>query len=191
MAENAEKLQIRIEADTSPFANAIDGLGRLSESFGRQLVGAMKDATVSGRSLDDMLRRIGLNLAGTALSQGMQPLSNLASGLFAGIGKALPFAKGGVPGGVTPFANGGVVAAPTYFPMGKATGLMGEAGAEAILPLRRSADGRLGVAASGGGGGGVNVVFNVTTQDASSFRKSEAQITGMLARAVSHGSRTL
>jgi hypothetical protein len=36
----------------------------------------------------------------------------------------------------------------------------------------------------------VNVVFNVTTQDAQSFRRSEAQVTGMLARAVSRGSRT-
>jgi phage-related minor tail protein len=92
---------------------------------------------------------------------------------------------------VVPFASGGVVSAPTYFPMqGGRMGLMGEAGAEAILPLQRGADGRLGVA-TGNGGGGVNVVFNVTAQDASSFRKSEAQITGMLARAVSRGSRTL
>jgi phage-related minor tail protein len=69
---------------------------------------------------------------------------------------------------------------------------MGEAGAEAILPLRRGADGRLGVAAGGGGGGAaVNVVFNVTATDAASFRKSEAQVTGMLARAVARGARSL
>ena len=46
-----------------------------------------------------------------------------------------------------------------------------------------------GVAASGGGAP-VNVVFNVSAQDAGSFRKSEAQITGMLARAASRGART-
>ena len=95
-----------------------------------------------------------------------------------------------MPGHVVPFAAGGVVSTPSYFPMGRYVGLMGEAGAEAILPLQRGADGRLGVAASGGGGS-VNVVFNVTTQDAASFRKSEAQVTGMLARAVSRGARTL
>ena len=67
---------------------------------------------------------------------------------------------------------------------------MGEAGAAAILPLRRFADGRLGVAASGGSGP-VNVVFNVSTPDVSGFRKSEAQVTGMLARAVSRGARSL
>ncbi|TWG65264.1 hypothetical protein L611_001100000510 [Aminobacter sp. J15] len=110
MAER-ERLEISIEADTQPFADAIGNLEKLSQSFGRQLTGALKDAVVSGKSLDDMLRKIGMNLAGMALSQGLQPLSNLASGLFStmfgGIGKALPFAKGGV----VPFASGGVVSA--------------------------------------------------------------------------------
>jgi len=131
-------------------------------------------------------RRIGLNLAGMALEQGLKPLQSLAGSLFSSLlGGLLPFAKGGV----VPFASGGVVSAPTYFPVAGGVGLMGEAGAEAILPLRRGADGSLGVAA--GGGASVNVVFNVTAQDAASFRKSEAQITGMLARAVSRGNRTL
>lgn len=198
MTGETESIKVAIEADTRPFADAISDLGRLAEGFGRQLAGALRDAAVGGRALDDILRKLGLNLAGMALSQGLKPLSNLASGLFAnlfsglvgGIGGILPFAKGGVAGGVTPFASGGVVAAPTYFPMSKSVGLMGEAGAEAILPLRRGADGRLGVAAPGGGAP-VNVVFNVTAQDAASFRKSEAQITGMLARAVSRGARTM
>lgn len=191
MTDDASRVEVRIEADTRPFADAMANLTRLSDGFGRQLTGALKDAVVGGKSLDDILRKVGLNLAGMALNQGLQPLagvfSKLAGGLFGGIGGALPFAKGGV----VPFASGGVVSAPTYFPMqGGRIGLMGEAGAEAILPLQRGADGRLGVA-TGSGGGGVNVVFNVTAQDAASFRKSEAQITGMLARAVSRGSRTL
>lgn len=193
MTFETDRLQVSIEADTRPLADALGELGKLSDAFGRQLAGALRDAALSGRSLEDVLRRIALNLASMALSQALQPLAGLASGmfssLFGGIGRVLPFAKGGVASGVTPFASGGVVAAPTYFPMARATGLMGEAGAEAILPLRRGADGRLGVAA--GGGSAVNVVFNVTAQDAASFRKSEGQITGMLARAVSRGARTL
>lgn len=191
MAESPAQVEIRLEADTRPFADALANLEKLAASFGNQLSGALKDATVSGRSLGDMLRRIGMNLAGMALSQGLQPLSNLTSGLLSGLLRGVtPFAKGGVASGVMPFASGGVVSAPTYFPMRRSVGLMGEAGAEAILPLQRGADGRLGVAA-GGGGGAVNVVFNVTAADAASFRKSEAQITGMLARAVARGSRTL
>lgn len=191
MPENINPVEIRLEADTQPFADALVKLEKLASSFGTQLTGALQQATVSGRSLDDMLRSIGLNLAGMALSQGLRPLGNLASGLFSGLfGSIAPFAKGGVASGVTPFASGGVVAAPTYFPLGRSVGLMGEAGAEAILPLQRGADGRLGVA-SGGGGAAVNVVFNVTAADAASFRKSESQLTGMLARAVARGSRSL
>lgn len=185
----AEDVRIGIHADTEPFLAALENLEKLSQSFGVQLTGALKSAAVSGRSLEDVLRRIGLNLAGMALEQGLKPLQSLAGSLFSGLvgslAGALPFARGGVPGHVAPFAGGGVVSAPSYFPLGRNLGLMGEAGPEAILPLRRGADGRLGVAA--GGGAAVNVVFNVTATDAASFRKSEAQVTGMLARAVSRG----
>lgn len=188
-----EEVSVAITADTGPFQSALENLQKMSDSFGRQLTGALKNATVNGRELDDVLRRVGLNLAGLALEQGLKPLQSLVgsmfSGLLGGFAGVTPFANGGVPGRVVPFASGGVVSAPTYFPMGRNIGLMGEAGTEAILPLARSADGRLGVAASGGGAS-VNVVFNVTAQDAASFRKSEAQITGMLARAVSRGART-
>jgi phage-related minor tail protein len=185
----AEDVTVAIKADTEPFQAALANLEKLSGSFGNQLAGALKGAVVNGKELDDVLRRLGLNLAGTALSQGLKPLTNLAGSLFAnllgGLSAAAPFAKGGV----VPFAAGGVVSAPTYFPLGGGLGVMGEAGSEAVLPLRRGADGSLGVAASGGGAP-VNVVFNVSAQDAASFRKSEAQITGMLARAVSRGTRT-
>ena len=67
---------------------------------------------------------------------------------------------------------------------------MGEAGAEAVLPLSRGADGRLGVA-SDGAGSPVNVTFNVQARDAESFRRSESQLTAMLARTVRRGSRNL
>lgn len=189
----AEDVTVRIDADTQPFEQALQNLENLSARFGSQLSGALRSAAVSGKDLDDILRRIGLNLAGLALEQGLKPLQALAGGLFSnlfgGLAGLTPFARGGVPGHVVPFSTGGVVSAPSYFPIGRNIGLAGEAGPEAILPLQRSADGRLGVAASGGGAS-LNVVFNVTTPDASSFRKSEAQVTGMLARAVSRGART-
>lgn len=91
---------------------------------------------------------------------------------------------------MTPFADGGIVSAPTYFPMGANMGLMGEAGSEAILPLRRGLDGALGVA-SAGGAAPATIVFNVTATDASSFRKSEGQIAAMLTRSVGRGRRGL
>lgn len=185
-----EEVTVRIAADTAPFQAALNDLSRLADGFGRQITGALRSAVAGGQELDDVLKRLALNLAGMALNQGLKPLENLAGGFFAKL-------LGGLAGGaapVIPFAKGGVVSAPTFFPMGSvgggAVGLMGEAGPEAVMPLRRGPDGSLGVAA-GGGGGPVQVVFNVTTPDAASFRKSEAQVTGMLARAVSRGARTL
>lgn len=89
----------------------------------------------------------------------LAPAAALATGAAIGVGTAMAtktvalskFADGGVfeNGNVKAFANGGVVSQPTYFPMaGGSMGLMGEAGAEAIMPLRRAANGRLGVEAT-------------------------------------------
>jgi lambda family phage tail tape measure protein len=78
-----------------------------------------------------------------------------ANGAAFNSGKVVPFAKGGL----TNSSNSGIVASPTYFEMsGNKTGLMGEAGPEAIMPLRRGPDGSLGVAASGAAQASTNVV---------------------------------
>lgn len=53
-------------------------------------------------------------------------------------------------GNVVPFARGGIVSRPTMFPMARGAGLMGEAGPEAVMPLQRGPNGRLGVANFGG-----------------------------------------
>lgn len=60
------------------------------------------------------------------------------------------------------FARGGIVNSPTLFPMATGTGLMGEAGPEAIMPLARGPDGRLGVRGGSSGGGGVNNQISIT-----------------------------
>lgn len=184
----AEPVTVEVRADTSEIEASLENLRALSASFGTQLTSALRSATVGGKDLDDVLRRLALNLAGMALGQGLKPLGGLLNGMFSGLFQAItPFAKGGV----VPFAAGGVISTPTFFPMGAgATGLAGEAGPEAILPLQRGSDGRLGVAAAGGAPP-ISVVFNVATPDPAAFRKSEAQITGMLARAVRRGARTL
>ena len=69
-----------------------------------------------------------------------------------------------IDGKVQKYAYGGVVNKPTLFPMANGMGLMGEAGAEAILPLSRGSDGKLGVKAQGGG---TNIVVNVDASGSS------------------------
>ncbi|WP_425418995.1 phage tail tape measure protein [Oricola indica] len=188
-----EQLTIAIEADTTGFEAALKTLERQASSFGSTLTGALKGAVVSGRSLEDTLRSIGRGLAIDALNAGLSPLQNLLNGFasraFAGFSGVLPFAQGGVVGANTMFAGGGVLAAPAYFPLsGGRTGLAGEAGPEAILPLSRGADGRLGVSA-GESASSMTVNVTISTPDANSFRKSEAQVSAALARAVARGRR--
>jgi phage-related minor tail protein len=86
-----------------------------------------------------------------------------------------------------PFAQGGIVSSPVTFPMRGGTGLMGEAGPEAILPLARGADGKLGV--RGAGGRATNVVINVTTPDVAGFARSQSQIAAQMQRLLAQGQR--
>jgi phage-related minor tail protein len=83
-----------------------------------------------------------------------------------------------------------VIASPISFPLaGGATGLAGERGPEAIMPLTRGSDGRLGVAAAGGSG--QHITINISTPDAASFNRSQTQIAAMIARAAAAGQRNL
>lgn len=63
-------------------------------------------------------------------------------------------------------------------------------GAEAIMPLQRGSDGRLGVAAAGGAGRAVNVTFNVSTPDVAGFQRSQSQIASQLGRLLARGEET-
>ncbi|SFD82694.1 phage tail tape measure protein [Methylobacterium sp. 13MFTsu3.1M2] len=172
----------------------LETLDRLAQSFGRSLDTALTRGAASGRSLDGVLGTIGARLAGVATRAAAGPIQSGLTGLIGamlGSGAETGFARGGVfrGGRVQPFAAGGVVAAPTYFPMAGGAGLMGEAGPEAILPLGRGPDGRLGVAAGGAAARPVSVTVNIATPDPGAFRRSEAQVTASLARAVARGQR--
>lgn len=161
-----------------------------SQSLGHALTSTFASALTGSKTLDEALRGLAQRLSGIALSAGLKPLETLAGNALSGLMKGLlPAAAQAPVAGVTAFADGGVVAAPSYFPMASGLGLMGEAGAEAILPLKRGADGALGVAMPGGGSG-PSITFNVTTPDVQGFRQSEAQIAAMLARTVRRGGRT-
>ncbi len=195
MTARDETVTAGVEVDTTPMMEldqVMQDLEARSRSFGAALTGALKASVVDGKSLEDVLRSLGNRMTSIALDTGLKPLESLltrsVSGLTETLSGLMGFADGGVPGHVTPFATGGVVSSPTYFPMGQDLGLMGEAGAEAIMPLQRGPDGRLGVGMSGGGAP-QQIVFNVQATDAQSFKKSEGQVSAMLTRAAMRGRR--
>lgn len=149
-------------------------LSRLADSFGSKLVNAFAGAIIQGRNLSDVMKGLALSLSQQALSAALRPLGNLLGGVLSGP--------------ATPFADGGIVNSPVLFPLRGGTGLMGESGPEAIMPLARGADGKLGVR---GGGGATHVTINIATPDVQSFRQSQSQIAAMVNRAVMRGQRNL
>jgi lambda family phage tail tape measure protein len=101
--------------------------------------------------------------------------SGKGTGLVGAIMGALPFANGGAFSSgsqIQAYADGGVVGGPTMFPMsGGKTGLMGEAGPEAIMPLKRGKNGKLGVETSGSGSVVVNNNFNIAANGDESVKR--------------------
>ena len=189
----APTLTVAIDADTAPLQAQLADLTKLGNRFGNALSQSFVDLALKGKSFGDVLRSLALRLSEIALKAAFKPLTDALgrglAGLFTGGG--LGFAHGGVirQGMPVPFAQGGIIASPVAFPLaGNRVGLAGERGPEAILPLARGPDGRLGVRAEGGG---IHVTFNVTTPDAESFRRSETQLAALLARAVAQGHRNL
>lgn len=171
------------------FANAsgeLERIGNLADAVGKQLSRSLKTAITDGANLKTVLAQIGKSLADIALKAALKPIGQA----FSGFVNNLFTATNPVPGVTKAFAKGGVVAWPSYFPLASGgTGLMGEAGAEAILPLARGADGRLGVR-SAGGQAPIHISMAVNTPDAKSFVQSQAQVSAMLSRAVGRGQRS-
>ncbi len=170
-------------------------VGQLSAGIGGGLRRAFDGAVFDGRKLSDAMRGLGQSIANTFYSVAMRPVQNalggaIASGINGLVSGLMPFAKGGAftQGRVMPFAMGGVVSSPVSFPMRGGRGLMGEAGPEAIMPLARGPDGRLGVQAAGGGRP-VTVVMNISTPDVQGFQRSRSQIAAEAQRALARGQR--
>lgn len=168
-----------------------------AHSFARAMTSAFATSVTGGKQFDDVLKSLALRLSDLSVRLAFKPLTSALSGGIDSLLSGLT-GIGGTPstasvvaasGAVKPFASGGVIGRPTYFPLiGGGTGLAGEAGPEAIMPLRRGPDGKLGVS---GNGGGNSITVQIATPDVDSFRRSESYITGQIARAVARGQRSL
>ncbi|MEY1555180.1 phage tail tape measure protein [Yoonia sp. R2331] len=169
-------------------------LGNLERGFAGGLRKAFDGLVFDGMKLTDALNSVAQSMIDTAYSAAISPITDhlggmLSDGINSAVSGLMPYANGAPfsQGRVMPFANGGVVSSATTFPMRGGTGLMGEAGPEAIMPLARGSDGKLGV--RGGAGGSVNVTMNISTPDAQSFQRSQGQIAAQMARVLGRGQR--
>jgi lambda family phage tail tape measure protein len=191
---------------TEKTRKSLDLLGVSASQFAKVMTNAFKQSTTGGKEFDDVLRNMALKLSSMAVTNAFKPIAKSFSKGFGNIFKDI-FSGGSTAdsgegptttpslaffakGGIKPFASGGVISAPSYFPMSGGLGLAGEAGPEAIMPLTRGSDGRLGVTTSGGGGL-ANITVQIMTPDLRSFQRSESYLTGQIARAVLRGQRSL
>jgi phage-related minor tail protein len=126
-------------------------IAQVPTAMGDAFMSAIKGSQSLGDALNSLLADIGAVIAKALI------MKYLVGPIMGFMG----FADGGVfqGGQLTAFASGGVVNKPTLFPFANGIGLMGEAGPEAIMPLERGADGKLGV--KNNAGGGQPVIINV------------------------------
>ena len=199
MTDTADTWTVALKLDAKEFEDGLKAASTSGKQFNSALVNAFTGVALQGKGLSSVIDTLALSLSKIALKAAFQPLTSALGSAFGNLlssptsAAAFGFANGGAfeRGMPVPFATGGVISSPVAFPMaGGQTGLAGENGAEAIMPLTRGADGKLGVR-SDGGGGAASVTFNITTPDADSFRRTETQIAAMLARAVGQGQRNL
>jgi lambda family phage tail tape measure protein len=168
------------------FIAGTDSASKAFSNFATSMIGSIQ-------------RILAQKMAETLLSSFITPaLSNIGSGfmgLFSssisgataatmGTGIIRQAANGGVFSGPGISAySGSVVSKPTIFPFAKGTGLMGEAGPEAILPLTRNSKGKLGVSADSTGQSGSNV-YNIAVTVQSSKDEKPADTGQKIAEAM-------
>ncbi|EIQ2822844.1 phage tail tape measure protein [Salmonella enterica] len=141
------------------FTNAFNGMADSIANFSVTGKGSFRSLTVSILAdLAKMEARIAASkLLGSVLGMfgfGASAGGSTPSGAYSSAAlSVIPNADGGVyrSAGLSQY-SGSIVNRPTFFAFARGAAVMGEAGPEAILPLRRGTDGKLGVVAAGSGG---------------------------------------
>ena len=193
------ELTKRQKLEEEKLAEAKKKVEAVASTLATETVGALRDIVNGTKTASQAFRDMAINIIQQIMNiliwqPLIESLTNSISGAITGsaggggamggiIGSIFGFQKGGAfsSGNVIPFANGGVVGSPTMFGMsGGRTGLMGEAGPEAIMPLKRGSDGKLGV--EGGGNVTVHQTFNFSANGDESVKKIIAQAAPKIAQ---------
>ena len=192
LEDAAAKKKAELEAAKAAH-DALKKTRDLANTVGSSMETAMMSMVDGTKSVKDAFRDMALDIVKHLYKVlVVQRMINAIGGMIGGpVGSALSTygqADGGAwQGGsqIQAYADGGVVGGPTMFPMaGGKTGLMGEAGPEAIMPLKRGANGKLGVQMEGGGGDNVviNQSFNFQANGDDSVKKIIAQAAPQIAQ---------
>ena len=184
-----ENLTDRQSAYADVFKNSFNGMADVMIDFAK--TGKLSFEGLISSMIEGLIR-YEMQLISTSLYQAARPgLMQFAATLFGGGGPEQLGGPGG-PGvfenakgnafdyGIQAFAKGGaftnsIVASPTLFKFAKGTGLMGEAGPEAIMPLKRDSNGNLGVRAGSTGGNTEVVINNYTTEKAETKETTDSR----------------
>lgn len=150
--ERTSGMMFDLLTGTQNFKQSMLGLmTSMTQSIIQQLIDLAMQALLT-RTILSTFMSIGSGLLGGAASAGAGAAGSGAMGMPTGWQGYVPNAKGGVYASPSLSAfSGQIVSNPTLFAFARGAGLMGEAGPEAIMPLKRGADGSLGVRAIGGG----------------------------------------
>jgi hypothetical protein len=168
MAEYEKQAQLAYGKDTDAYKKAIQArqeyertnyeltkLRETTDSIGGAAGSAFEDFVFGAKTAKQAIADLSMEIAHLVFQYAVtRPIAEaIGVGLFGGTSWLAGSAMGNVfdGGRITAFANGGIVSRPTLFPMASGAGLMGENGPEAVMPLSRGRDGRLGVSSAGGG----------------------------------------
>jgi len=159
----AARLEINAQIDSlGKMAPALEKTKSLAEDVGLVFASAFEDAIASGESFRDMLKGLLQDLLKLVARKAVtEPLVKFVTGMFADSANGNVFAGPGISA-----YSGSVVSQPTIFPFANGIGLMGEAGKEAVLPLKRGKNGKLGVSLEGDSGVQVNNYYTIDARGA-------------------------
>ena len=151
-----------------------------SNFFFDSMTGKFQSMSDMWSSMLNTLARMTSDIMGQIAREMLFGVKNGGEGLASEFGTLLSSwftssAKGNVfsGSGISAYENQ-IVTRPTVFPFARGIGLMGEAGAEAIMPLTRTSSGKLGVQSEGGGL--QNITFNVVNNSSTEIKQQQPKI---------------
>lgn len=170
----------KLAEEFDPLGKLITGLASTVENELNNAFASVIDGTASlGAALLNFASNVLAKVAQDLFAQQFSaPIASGIKGLFSEDGNVFD------QRGFVPFAKGGVVSGPTIFPFANGTGLMGEAGPEAIMPLSRGSDGKLGVVAANGNSAPKITINNYSGQEASASTDNMGNIIVEIGRAI-------